>query len=151
MRDAITKLWRRPLADWVLLFRVAVVTITVRASLSVFPIRTVRNGLRAMAGHWRSRSPASSPYRRRAAWAANAIGHRFLPKRPCLTQALVLQYLLLQRGDDSSTLRIGVAKDDDGNLTAHAWVEWKGRVLIGGTASPTQYCQLQGLSEKLME
>lgn len=85
----------------------------------------------------------------RAAWAAHAIGRRFLPERPCLTQALVLQYLLLRRGDDAAELHIGVTKDKEGALQAHAWVERKGRVLIGGKNAPKTYERFEDLGEKM--
>jgi len=84
----------------------------------------------------------------RAAWAARAVGRRFLPERPCLTQALVLQYLLLRRGDDSTELHIGVTKTDE-ELQAHAWVERSGRVLIGGTEAPGKYERFSDLEEKI--
>lgn len=84
----------------------------------------------------------------RAAWAADAMGRRLLPERPCLTQALVLQYLLLRRGDDSAELHIGVTKSNE-ELQAHAWMERNGRVLIGGTDAPGKYERFSDLGEKM--
>jgi hypothetical protein len=77
------------------------------------------------------------------------VGARLLPNRPCLTQALVLQYLLLRRGDTLAKLHIGVAKGEDGELLAHAWIERGGRVLIGGATSPRTYRRLPGVNERL--
>jgi hypothetical protein len=85
----------------------------------------------------------------RAAWAAHAVGRRLLPKRPCLTQALVLQYLLLRRGDDAAELHIGVSKTKKKGLQAHAWIERNGKVLIGGTGSPHEYERFQDFRRKL--
>jgi hypothetical protein len=87
-------------------------------------------------------------YRHRAAWAAHAVGRRFLPERPCLTQALVLQYLLLRHGDEATELHIGVTKEKEG-LQAHAWIERNGTVLIGGKNSPREYERFQDLGRKL--
>lgn len=84
----------------------------------------------------------------RAAWAAHAVGRRLLPERPCLTQALVLQYLLLRRGDDSAELHVGVTKSDEEELQAHAWIERDGRVLIGGTNAPKKYERFDDLDVK---
>ncbi|WP_251979821.1 lasso peptide biosynthesis B2 protein [Salinibacter ruber] len=70
-------------------------------------------------------------------------------QRPCLTQALVLQYLLLRRGDDAAELHIGVRKDEDTGLQAHAWVERSGQVLIGGTGAPDTYERFEDLGAKL--
>jgi hypothetical protein len=48
----------------------------------------------------------------------------------CLCKALALQHLLSRNGHDSE-LRIGVDKAD-GKFTAHAWLVYRRRVLIGG-------------------
>ena len=141
--------WIRPWSDWWMLLRAMVLTVLIRGTLSVCRLRTVTQGLRSLA-HWLPQwKDPTARYCERAAWAANAVGHRFLPSRPCLTQALVLQYLLLRRGDDSTELRIGVTKGEDGELLAHAWVERGHRVLIGGTASPSRYKPLDGVAEKI--
>jgi len=124
------------------------VTVLVWMGLTVYSLGRLSRILRRTAvwlPHW---TPASSAYRRRAAWAAHAVGRRFLPERPCLTQAFVLQYLLLRRGDDAAELHIGVTKDEDGELQAHAWVERHGRVLIGGTNAPQEYERFEDLDAR---
>lgn len=122
--------------------------VLVRIGLSVFSLSRVRQGLRR-AATWFPQGASSTPrYRMRAAWAAHAVGRRLLPERPCLTQALVLQYLLLRRGDDSAELHIGVTKSDEEELQAHAWIERDGRVLIGGTNAPKKYERFDDLDVK---
>ncbi len=54
---------------------------------------------------------------------------RFVPRATCLIQALVAQRLLARAGIDSA-LQIGVTRGD-GGLEAHAWVEHRGRAVIG--------------------
>ncbi len=148
LRRGLQKLWRHPWRNWWMLFRASVLTVAVRAGLSLWPLGRVTRGLRR-AAQWRPPRSTSTPrYRMRAAWAARAVGRRFLPERPCLTQALVLQYLLLRRGDDEAELHIGVAKNEDG-LQAHAWVERNGRVLIGGADSPQEYERFDDLTRKV--
>ncbi len=83
---------------------------------------------------------------RREAWeCAHAVSRaaRWVPRASCLTQALVLQRLLARRGYASS-LFLGVDRAGKPSQTprprakgfeAHAWVEWRGRVLIGGDIS----------------
>lgn len=44
---------------------------------------------------------------------------------PCLPRSLVLWHFLRDRGG-SAEIRLGVAKLDDGRLSAHAWVEFDG-------------------------
>lgn len=41
-------------------------------------------------------------------------------------------HLLLHRHGHRSTIQVGVARDTEGKVEAHAWVECQGEVLIGG-------------------
>lgn len=59
----------------------------------------------------------------------------------CLRQAMLL-HALLTRGGEASELKIGVALDADRGFGAHAWVRWRGRVLIGGEAASRRYASL---------
>lgn len=145
----LQKLWRHPWQNWALLLYAAALTVCVRAGLSAYSLSRVTRALRRVATELPQRGPATPRYRMRAAWAAQAVGRRFLPERPCLTQALVLQYLLLRRGDDTAELHIGVTKGEDGSLEAHAWVERDGRVLIGGANAPGTYERFENLGAKL--
>ena len=65
-----------------------------------------------------------------------------LGNKPCLTQALALQWLLRRRGEKVQ-VHIGVRKNEDGVFAAHAWLEKEGRVLIGGKISPTKYVRMK--------
>jgi len=124
-------------------------TAVVRVALSIVPLRRLTRALRRVAA-WLPQWGRSTPqYRLRAAWAVHAVGRRLLPERPCLTQALVLQYLLLRRGDDTAELHIGVTKSEDEGLQAHAWVERDSQVLIGGTNAPARYRRFEDLKAKI--
>ena len=57
----------------------------------------------------------------------NCAAHRVLPAGNCLTRSLYLQWLLARRGVPTD-LRIGVQLSD-GQLLAHAWVEYAGHPL----------------------
>jgi hypothetical protein len=59
---------------------------------------------------------------------------RYLPHATCLTQALAAQALLFRSGFPAQ-VEIGVAKDDDRRLSAHAWVVCYGQVVLGGQQS----------------
>lgn len=146
--DTFWKLWRHPWEDWGLLLQAGVFTVCVRVGLSVLSLSRVTRELRRLATA-PPRSTTTSQYRLRASWAVRAVGKRLLPNRPCLTQALVLQYMLLRHGDDSAQLHIGVTKDEDGALQAHAWVERNGHVLIGGENAPDRYEQFENLEAKI--
>jgi hypothetical protein len=58
-----------------------------------------------------------------------AAAHHVLPSS-CLKEALALSWLLRKRGINSR-LRIGVARQADGAMCAHSWVECAGAVVIG--------------------
>ena len=141
--------WVRPARDWWALIRAAALTVLIRAALSIWSLKTVTATLKRIARGLPQTGEATLAYRHRAKWAAHAVGQRLLPKRPCLTQALVLQYMLLRRGDDQAELHIGVAKGEAGELLAHAWIERNGRVLIGGASSPWKYRRLADVGDKL--
>ncbi|RYX82713.1 lasso peptide biosynthesis B2 protein [bacterium] len=60
---------------------------------------------------------------------------RLVPGATCLTQALSLQSILSSCGENTSLI-LGVDKNSKPgakiNFEAHAWIEWNGRVIIGG-------------------
>ena len=73
-------------------------------------------------------------------WTVNAAS-RYMPGVKCLARALTTQVLMSRYGH-SGQLRIGVTKGDRGNLEAHAWVEYQGRVAIGGLSNLSKFIPL---------
>lgn len=81
---------------------------------------------------------------RRMVWeCSHAVSRaaRLMPRASCLTQALVLQRVLARRGQECA-LFLGVDRDSSaahfprsGGFEAHAWIEWRERILIGGDIS----------------
>lgn len=119
---------------WVALARAAGWIAWTRAALAVRPWRTVsatfdREPVRPGPPDW--------PQARDTLWAVDAVARRVLPKRPCLTQALVARKLLRRHGVDT-TLRLGAARDETIGFRAHAWLERDGDVVIGRTR-PGEY------------
>jgi hypothetical protein len=72
-------------------------------------------------------------------WAVSVVGRRVLGA-PCLAQALAGEVMLRRRGQ-AAEVRIGVARSEDGRLLAHAWLESRGRVVVGG-ADTSSYAVL---------
>lgn len=66
---------------------------------------------------------------------------RVVPKANCLVQALTAEQLLARAGY-VTTLRLGVAEDEGRALTAHAWLEHAGQVILGGSAAPHRFSPL---------
>lgn len=80
-------------------------------------------------------APALPPSRRvgdpdRIAAAVRTAARRLPVEAACLGNAIVAR-AMLAANDHDAALRIGVAKDGPDDLSAHAWVERDGRVLVG--------------------
>lgn len=58
----------------------------------------------------------------------------YVPKATCLTQALAVQIFLVRRSCNAR-LDIGVTKDANRTLKAHAWIEHRGQILVGEKGS----------------
>lgn len=63
-------------------------------------------------------------------WAVDLTSRYQLGGVKCLARALTTQLMLSRRGY-SAELRIGVVKQENNQLLAHAWVESNGEVVIG--------------------
>jgi hypothetical protein len=90
------------------------------------PIRRIRKPHRS--------SPA------RVAWAVDATT-RLLPAATCLSRALTAYTMLARRGT-ASVLHIGVGTGMANELRAHAWVEVREEVVVGGSDSPERFRRL---------
>jgi hypothetical protein len=55
---------------------------------------------------------------------------RLVPHATCLPQALATLWLMAGQGH-TGQLRIGVRREQTGDLLAHAWVEHEGRIVVG--------------------
>ena len=130
-----------------LLVRAALAVGIFRLGLWVLPFRTVRQ-MPTRARRRSDGSPRSGrPSPDRVAWAVT-VASRYLPAVTCLTQALATQTLLSWYGHPTN-LRIGVMKDESGQLQAHAWVESEGAIVIGGPETQLQrYTSLTALEGK---
>jgi Transglutaminase-like superfamily len=82
----------------------------------------------------------------RITWAIEKAS-RYVPFTTCLSKAFALQVLFSKQGY-SSFLRIGISKNENEQLEAHAWVECKGQVVMGYCPDFTRYKVMQYLDEK---
>jgi hypothetical protein len=132
-----------PRAQRVLLLRVAAVVAVVRMALWIMPFASVWRLLHRpvstrILGHSCDQMQAVE-----LAWAVRAVS-RWVPAATCLTQSLALQFLLTQTGR-RCVLRIGVARTFPRPLTAHAWVDCGGEVLLDQPADIHAYAVLASL------
>lgn len=63
------------------------------------------------------------------AWAVRSAANHMPFRLLCLPQALALKFIL--RKSDSMVLHIGVGNGAGNEFLAHAWVEYKGEIIIG--------------------
>lgn len=79
-------------------------------------------------------------------WAVARVGDRFRMDGPCLTLALtaIFHYRRMLVPAD---LRIGVLRDKPGELTAHAWVERDGQVVVGQLDDLDRYLPLPSFDQ----
>jgi hypothetical protein len=119
-----------------------------RLGLWLLPFQTVRQFLAKLSLPKPSCSKETSPDIERIAWAV-AVASRYVPAATCLTQALAGQILLAQYGEPV-ILQIGVAKNEAGKLEAHAWVESRGRIVIGASPELFRYTRLPSVEGKLL-
>ena len=122
-----------------------IVTAIIRAALWLLPFRQVQKLVNKLAESTKRSSPAHWPATNQIARTVT-VASRFVPAASCLTQALTTQILLGYYGRES-ILRIGVARSEDGEFRAHAWVEANEQVVIGGTADylATNYVALPAI------
>jgi hypothetical protein len=133
-------------SDRRLLVRALLLLGSVRLALRLLPFQAWRKFLAKMTLantelQKKEREPTD-----RVVWAVT-VASRYMPSVKCLARALTTQILLAQRGD-SASLRIGVAKSEEGQLDAHAWVESQGRVVMGGLRDLSRYTPLLSLEGK---
>lgn len=77
-------------------------------------------------------SPASATTgysEQQIAWAVRTAA-RYVPAANCLPQAIVAKRLLEEQGYQP-VIRIGVRRPEESALSAHAWVDVAGRVVLG--------------------
>ena len=127
----LRKLARLESAERRLLAEAAIAVPLVRLALTLLPFRLVHRRIAAAALRPRRSSPHDRMTPEQIARMVTAVAAR-VPRASCLTQALAATMLLARHGH-AATLRIGVAKNDDGSLRAHAWLESAGRTILGGS------------------
>jgi hypothetical protein len=134
--------WR----DQLLLIYGASVLATVVLGLRLFPWRMLQRPLVRLAS-WSSRF--ASTWRPSAQQIARAIriASSCIPKATCLPRALAAQLLLIQNGHPAELL-IGVAKNENRKLEAHAWVSIGSEIIIGGVDDINHFVPLSRVNRE---
>jgi hypothetical protein len=134
MLGKLRKLVRLPGRDVMLLAEAAVSLTVAKLSLILVPFRRIAPRLGETMAESPSEDPADPELPRRVGWAV-AVASRHLPwSSRCLAQAMAGKSMLLRR-ELSSTLYLGLAKGEQADLDAHAWLRCGSRILIGEKVS----------------
>jgi hypothetical protein len=108
----------------------------IRVGLKVWSFQRLRDLLARFSRPVSWLQSADSASVGRVVWAVRATSPYL--RAICLPQALAVQVLLARRGCPSQ-LRIGFTRSKGGQMSAHAWVECQGQVVIGGTGNMAAY------------
>jgi hypothetical protein len=130
-----------------LLLRTGLLLWVARLGLWLLPLPTLRRLMTKLRPS-EPISPKDSANIEKIVWAVT-LASRYVPAATCLTQALAARILLVQHGEPA-LLRIGLAKNDAGKLEAHAWVESRGRIVIGDSRQLFRYTRFPSVEEKLL-
>ena len=112
-----------------------------RLALWVLPLDSVRRLLRAP----RASVRLSEVSIKKIVWAVQAAARR-VPGASCLTQALALQALLARAGK-TAQVHIGAAKDPQRGFLSHAWVEYRGEIILGDNGELERYRPMLALHQ----
>lgn len=135
------------ISDRILLVQAGIVLLGIRLGLRLLPFQTLYRLVSKITSATTELPEVDSTSIDKVSWAVVTVS-RYLPKVKCLARALTTQILLSWRGK-SANLCIGVAKGESGKLEAHAWVESRGKILIGDLPDLSRYTLLPSLEAKI--
>jgi hypothetical protein len=120
-----------PAAERRMLLEAALLLGGIKLGLRLLPFHILRRFLDSLAKVPIELRKANQSSVERVVWAVE-MADRYMPRaRTCLTRALATRLLLVRQGHPA-LIRIGVVREEGEEFLAHAWVESKGEVVIGG-------------------
>lgn len=128
---ALRKFWSLPPQDRWLTLRISLLLLLMQASLRLFSFGALRRLLERLSRAHPAAKPPPISEAQRLATLITRTGNALIGKDTCLPQALTGQLMLRNRGYPAR-LHMGVEKNAEGRLNAHAWVECYGQVVLGG-------------------
>jgi len=129
MQQSLSKFLSFSWQDQILVVKATFLLILIRLGLKFLDLKTLQKQLEKIPQpSQNSNRQALSIYK--IIWSITTASS-YMPKVKCLARALAAKALLSQQGYPA-IIKIGVAKDQQQAFIAHAWVECKGRIVIGG-------------------
>ena len=127
----LSKLIRLSWSEYLLLAEACLWLGIARLAVSILPFRCLAPWLgKHMVESPGTGVPACEEHLKRISWAIVATSRHLPWKCKCLVQAIAGKKMLQQRGI-ASTLYLGVARERESALTAHAWLRSGSRILTG--------------------
>ena len=118
-----------PAVEKTLLLKAALLVVLVKLSLIILPFKMIQ-GLTNYIGQVLSKSYSNTISPEQISWAVAVASRYLLSTKNCLPQALTGHMLLKQYGHPAN-LGFGVYKGNEIKFEAHAWIESKGKIIIG--------------------
>jgi len=143
LTSAIRKFLSVERRDRELLLQAAFLVGLTRIGLSTLQFRAVQRLLAGLAQVPRPSRKGRQPSVDRLVWSVVATAG-YMPRATCLTQALAA-HVLLRWYRYPSSVHIGVTRGQPGQLRGHAWLESRGRIILGGQDF-AQYTRLVGVA-----
>jgi hypothetical protein len=143
--NRLSKFFKSPLAEKVLLVEAFLLVAAVGLVLRLVPFRFLKKSLSKRLSAKIEEAPADWLQINKIVRSVK-LSSRFVPFATCLAQSLAALLLIKLKGQHS-VLKIGVTKDEKQHFKAHAWLETNGRIIIGKLPSHRQYTVLDSLFE----
>jgi hypothetical protein len=145
IRSLLRLVRRSPGQQWLVL-EAAATLLTVKIMLLFVPFARWRTLLRTEEDY-----PSAASLESRVVdivWSVERVSSRFPMSLTCLPRALAVRSMMARRRLHG-TLSIGVSRRDRGRFEAHAWIEFRGKVIIGDMPDLARFARLPGLSPRL--
>ncbi len=134
MIGKLRKLLGLPWRDRLLLAEASLSLAVARLAVRLMPFRWIAPRLGETMAASPEEDSADPELLRRIGWAVGVAGHNLPWTSRCLAEAIAGKAMLKRRGVPS-TLYLGLAKDGQADLEAHAWLRCGSRILTGERAS----------------
>ena len=126
--------------DWILLVQAWSLLLVIDIALRMLSFRKVQGWIRSPDQPGVSTIKAEKVIQRSSGFVDLAARHHLYPMT-CLRRSLTLQWLLSRAGL-YTTLQFGVRREN-GNLQAHAWLDYQGQVIDKNPIPTEQYANLK--------
>ena len=130
------------LQDKEIVIKATLLLVSIRLGLKFISLRTLRQQLAKIT----KLSPPEKPLSiYKIIWSITTASS-YMPQVKCLARGLATQTLLQQHGY-APILRIGIAKDPHKLFVVHAWVECKGKIVMGGIGNSIKKYRVMPIQE----